>query len=36
VGRPNGFPVRTYAQDHPLDFAAMTDHSKHFGEMGVC
>jgi hypothetical protein len=33
---PNGFPVRLYTQDRPLDFAAVTDHSEHFGEMGVC
>jgi len=33
---PNGFPSRTYTQDRPLDFAAVTDHSEHFGEMGVC
>jgi hypothetical protein len=33
---PNGFPTRTYTQDRPLDFAAVTDHSEHFGEMGVC
>lgn len=33
---PNGFKNRTYYQDRPLDFAAVTDHSEHFGEMGVC
>ncbi len=33
---PNGFPTRTYTQDRPLDFAAVTDHSEYFGEMGVC
>jgi hypothetical protein len=33
---PNGFPDRVYVQDRPLDFAAVTDHSEHFGEMGVC
>jgi hypothetical protein len=33
---PNGFPDRTYTQDRPLDFAAVTDHSEYFGEMGVC
>src|SRR5215471_2583318 len=33
---PNGFPDRIYTQDRPLDFAAVTDHSEHFGEMGVC
>ena len=33
---PNGFATRTYTQDRPLDFAAVTDHSEHFGEMGVC
>jgi hypothetical protein len=33
---PNGFPDRLYTQDRPLDFAAVTDHAEHFGEMGVC
>src|SRR5262245_23130868 len=33
---PDGFPTRIYTQDRPLDFAAVTDHSEHFGEMGVC
>src|SRR5713226_3755407 len=28
---PNGFPTRIYTQDRPLDFAAVTDHSEHFG-----
>lgn len=32
----NGFLDRIYTQDRPLDFAAVTDHSEHFGEMGVC
>src|SRR5215469_13357848 len=33
---PNGFPDRIYTQDRPLDFAAVTDHAEHFGEIGVC
>lgn len=33
---PNGFDTRIYKQDRPLDFAAVTDHSEQFGEMGVC
>jgi len=33
---PNGFETRIYQQDRPLDFAAVTDHSEQFGEMGVC
>lgn len=33
---PNGFRTRIYQQDRPLDFAAVTDHSEQFGEMGVC
>jgi len=32
----NGFENRVYTQDRPLDFAAVTDHSEQFGEMGVC
>lgn len=32
----NGFETRVYKQDRPLDFAAVTDHSEQFGEMGVC
>lgn len=33
---PNGFEIRTYKPDRPLDFAAVTDHSEQFGEMGIC
>lgn len=33
---PNGFQTRMLQLQRPLDWGAVTDHSEHFGEMGIC
>lgn len=33
---PTGRPTREYWIDRPLDWGAVTDHSEHFGEVGIC
>lgn len=33
---PWGVQNREYTIDRPLDWGAVTDHSEHFGEMGIC
>lgn len=33
---PSGRPTRTYKIDRVLDWGAVTDHSEHFAEMGIC
>ena len=33
---PTGRATREYWIDRPLDWGAVTDHSEHFGEVGIC